>query len=258
MNVVVTGGGTIAPIDDVRLMTNISSGRFAAAISEACLRRGATVWHIHSLAAQLPFWRFARFALDAPEPAVELERLSRLHQEWLSLRERLHLVPLQIGTVADYALSLKTVIESHPIDVVVLPMAVADFEPEPYVGKLGSDAETLTVHCHRTPKVIRSIRDWCPSVYLVGFKLLSRAAPAELIRRAEIACQRNRADLTVANDLQSLRQGRHTLHLVRPGALAETLEPGADLADRLVARVLAWAAARPRLLAPTVSESTER
>ena len=35
MNVVVTGGGTIAPIDDVRLMTNISSGRFAAAITEA-------------------------------------------------------------------------------------------------------------------------------------------------------------------------------------------------------------------------------
>ena len=27
MNVVVTGGGTIAPIDDVRLMTNVSSGR---------------------------------------------------------------------------------------------------------------------------------------------------------------------------------------------------------------------------------------
>ena len=40
MNVVVTGGGTIAPIDDVRLMTNVSSGRFAAAITEACPRPG--------------------------------------------------------------------------------------------------------------------------------------------------------------------------------------------------------------------------
>ena len=40
MNVVVTGGATIAPIDDVRLMTNVSSGRFAAAITEACLDRG--------------------------------------------------------------------------------------------------------------------------------------------------------------------------------------------------------------------------
>ena len=40
MNVVVTGGGTIAPIDDVRLMTNVSSGRFAAAITEAWLDAG--------------------------------------------------------------------------------------------------------------------------------------------------------------------------------------------------------------------------
>jgi len=256
MNVVVTGGGTIAPIDDVRLMTNISSGRFAAAITEACLHRGATVWHIHSLSAQLPLWRFARFALDAPNPAVELERLTRLRQEWLSVRDRLQLVPLLIGTVADYAATLRQVLQSQPIDVVVLPMAVADFEPAPHLGKIGSDAESLVLHCLRTPKVIRSIRDWCPSVYLVGFKLLSRATPGELIRRAEIACQTNRADLTVANDLQTLRAGGHTIHLVRPGADPETLEAGADLAERLVARILAWAGARPGHLTPTVPEST--
>ena len=61
------------------------------------------------------------------------------------------------------------------------------------------------------------------------------------MRRAEDACRVNRADLTVANDLQTLRQGRHTLHLVRPGAEPETLEPGDDLADRLVDRIMTWA-----------------
>ncbi len=55
------------------------------------------------------------------------------------------------------------------------------------------------------------------------------------------ACRDNRADLAVANDLETLRQGRHTIHLVRPGHVPETLDPGADLAERLVARVLAWA-----------------
>lgn len=67
-NVVVTGGGTIAPIDDVRLLTNVSSGRFAAAITEACLERNATVWHIHTPPALLPFMRSAKFDLDAPTP----------------------------------------------------------------------------------------------------------------------------------------------------------------------------------------------
>ena len=63
MNVVVTGGGTVAPIDDVRQIANVSTGRFSAAISEACLKRGAAVWHVHTPQAQLPFLRSARFDL---------------------------------------------------------------------------------------------------------------------------------------------------------------------------------------------------
>jgi phosphopantothenate---cysteine ligase (CTP) len=242
MNVVVTGGGTIAPIDDVRLMTNVSSGRFAAAISEACLDRGATVWHIHSPSAQLPLIRLNRFDLDAADPAIEHDRLEQLRQKWLIVRDRLHLIPLGTGTVEDYAETLKRLLLSQYIDVAFLAMAVSDFEPEQHAGKLSSEAESLDLHCRRTPKVIRSVRDWAPSIYLVGFKLLSGAEPHELIRVAELACHINRADLTVANDLRTLRAGQHTVHLVRIGSPAETLVPGDDLAERLVGRVLAWAA----------------
>jgi phosphopantothenate-cysteine ligase len=133
------------------------------------------------------------------------------------------------------------VIHSHPIDIVILPMAVADFEPEPQAGKISSQRESLVVHCRPTPKVIRLVRDWAPSAYLVGFKLLSHAPQEELISRAASACLANRAQLTVANDLQTLRAGQHTIHLVRPGHEYETLGPGPDLAERLVARVFDWA-----------------
>ncbi len=242
MNVVVTGGGTIAPIDDVRLIANISSGRFAASISEALLDRGASVWHIHAPSSQVPLQRLAHFALDTADPSAELERLARLRDRWLGVRDRLHLVPLKEGTVSDYAATLRRILGAQPIDAAVLAMAVSDFEPEPVAGKVSSDADSLVVRCRPTPKVIRSVRDWAPSVYLVGFKLLSGATREELIRRAEAACRINRADLTVANDLQTLRQGRHTLHLVRPGAEPETLEPGDDLTERLVNRIMTWAA----------------
>jgi phosphopantothenate-cysteine ligase len=241
MNVVVTGGATIAPIDDVRFMTNVSSGRFAAAISEACLARGETVWHIHAPAAQLPFWRHARFALDSADPAAELDRLEQLRRQWQRVSGRLHLVPLSAATVADYQATLEHVIEEHAIDVAFLPMAVSDFEPVASSGKIGSDRETLDLHCRRTPKVIRMVRGWRPGIYLVGFKLLSGVSHDELIRRAEIAGRANGADLTVANDLQTLRAGRHAVHLVRPGYETETLGPGEDLAARLVDRALAWA-----------------
>jgi len=242
--VVVTGGGTIAPIDDVRILTNISSGRFAAAITEACLECNAVVWHIHTPHALLPFVRSAQFELDTPDPAAELDRVGRLREKRQSVRDRLHLVPLQFGTVADYQQTLKRVLEDRPIDVAFLAMAVSDFEPEPRPGKIRSEAaESLVIECRRTPKVIRSVRDWCPSIYLVGFKLLSGVTPDMLIREADAACRTNRAQLTVANDLELIRHGRHTLHLVRPGVEPETLAPGADLAERLVERVFSWAGA---------------
>jgi NAD(P)-dependent dehydrogenase (short-subunit alcohol dehydrogenase family) len=255
MNVVVTGGGTIAPIDDVRILTNVSSGRFAAAIAEAFLDRGARVWHVHAPSAQRPLWRHAAFALDTANPAAELDRLASVREKWLSQRGRLTLVPLEIGNVDDYASTLRQVLQSHPIDVVCLPMAVADFEPEPRPGKISSEAESLVISCRRTPKVIRQVRDWAPAVYLVGFKLLSRAGRDQLLGAADIAGRANRADLTVANDLETLRAGRHTIHLVRPGCDPETLGPGPDLADRLVARVMTWSSLRSPHAGPTLSSS---
>ncbi len=246
MKVIVTGGGTIAPVDDVRLLTNVSSGRLAAAIAESFLDRGHSVWHVHAPSAQVPIHRHARFDLDAADPTAEMDRLTRLRARWLGMRDRLHLVPLEKGTVADYAETLRATLANRPIDVAVLTMAVSDFEPDPVAGKIGSDSASLVIRCQPTPKVIRSVRDWSPSVYLVGFKLLSGASEPELIGRAEEANRTNRADLTVANDLQTLRRGEHTLHLVRPGERPETLAPGDDLADRLVARIIAWAEAARR------------
>lgn len=236
MNVVVTGGGTIAPIDDVRFIANVSSGRFSAAISEACLRRGAAVWHVYAPSARLPILRAAVFDPDA-DPDAERARLDALRADWRAVRDRLHLLPLRQGGVADYAETLRRVVSERPIDVAFLAMAVSDFEPEPVAGKIDSDSESFTIRARRATKVIRSVRDWSPRVYLVGFKLLSRAEPSELVRAAELACRANRADLTAANDLQSLREGRHTVHLVRPGHLAETLGPDPALAEMLVDRV---------------------
>jgi phosphopantothenate-cysteine ligase len=242
MNVVVTGGGTIAPIDDVRQIANVSSGRFSARLTEASLRRGASVWHVHAPSAELPFLREARFDLAAADLDAEHARLDDLARRWREARDRLHLIPLRLGTVADYAETLERALRARPIDVALLAMAVSDFEPEPVPGKLGGDAESLVVRGWPTPKVIRSVRDWAPSVYLVGFKLQSNVDREALIRQARDACLINRADVTVANDLRDVKAGRHKLYLVRPGCPTVVLEPGADLADRLVENVWEWAA----------------
>jgi phosphopantothenate-cysteine ligase len=241
MKVVVSGGGTSAPIDDVRVITNVSTGRTAAAITECCLDRGAEVWHVHTPLAQLPYLRSAGFNLEAADPRREHERLDLLQAKWRAVRDRLHLRPLEVGTVAEYADVLRTVLTTEAVDLVFLPMAVSDYEPEPRRGKISSRREGMSIPCKRTPKVIRAVRDWAPSVYLVGFKLQSNVDRDALIRQAHDACLINRADLTVANDLSDVKAGRHAFYLVRPGRPTEVLEPGADLAGRLVARVWEWA-----------------
>ena len=240
MKVLVTSGGTVAPIDDVRAITNASTGRFGAMIAEAALDRGAEVWHLHAPGALRPFRRSAHFDLEAADPSAEVQRLERLRRQWLEARDRFHEVPLTRGTVADYAATLENLLRGQTFDVLFLAMAASDFAPEPQTGKLASDRETLEIRCRRLPKVIESVRDRAPTSYLVGFKLLSGASDAELIRRAESAGRTNRADLTVANDLQTVRAGRHVIHLVRPGQPTETYGPDEPIADRLLDRVIAW------------------
>ena len=244
MNVLVTSGGTVAPIDDVRQITNASTGRLGAQIVEAALRRGARVWHLHAPGAQLPFDRLAKLDLEAPDLVAEFDRLTRLRADWHAVRDHCHPVPLRLGTVGEYAQTLERVLKDHPIDVAFLAMAASDFAPEPVLGKLSSGPQSLTIHCLRLPKVIRSVRDWSPSVYLVGFKLLSNAPLATLIETAKAACAENRADLTVANDLSTVRAGRHMIHLVRPGQPVETFGPDDSIAENLVDRALAWASAQ--------------
>ena len=250
MNVLVTAGGTVAPIDDVRQITNASTGRFGAMIAEEALRRGADVWYLHAPGALRPFDRLAKFDLDAEDPAAEVRRLAHLKVDWSEVRDRCHLEPLRQGTVAEYAERLEATLRLHAIDVAFLAMAASDFAPEPISGKLSSDASTLVLHCHRLPKVIQAVRGWSPSVYLVGFKLLSNAPEDELIRQAEAACLANRADLTVANDLSTVKAGRHTIHLVRPGRSPETFGPDEPIAERLVDRAFEWASARGRSTSP--------
>ncbi|WP_435019547.1 phosphopantothenoylcysteine decarboxylase [Tundrisphaera sp. TA3] len=245
IHVVVTAGGTVAPIDDVRALANASTGRFGARIAETALRRGAIVHYLHAPGALLPFARDARFDLDAADPAAELARLAALREAWAGVRDRCHLAPLRVGTVDEYARTLERLLKDHPIDAAFLAMAASDYAPEPVAGKLSSDAESLTIRCVRQPKVIQQVRDWSPSTFLVGFKLLSGVPTAELIRQAEIATRTNRADLTVANDLSTVRSGRHAIHLVQPGRPVATVEPPDDIAEALVDRVFE-ALPRPR------------
>lgn len=238
MNVVVTGGGTRAPIDDVRSIVNASTGRFSAEITEAFLRRGAAVWHLHAPGAVLPFEDRTRFRLEARDFREETARIGAAREEWLGARDRYHPLRIGVGTVAEYAQALEEALTARTIDMAVLAMAVSDYEPEPSSGKIPSDRGPWPLTLVPTPKVIQAVRRWAPGVFLVGFKLLHGATVEELVGAARRACVLNDADLTVANDLHAKRRGKHAVHVVDRDRALETIGPGGPIAERLVERLL--------------------
>jgi phosphopantothenate-cysteine ligase len=243
MRVVVTGGGTVAPIDAVRVIANRSTGRFASELTEALLARGCAVWHVAAPGALEPFGRSARIDLDAVDPEREMERLRALQATYRHHRARLQVVRLMRGTVAEYAAVLRATLEEARADAVFLAMAVSDYEPEGVGGKIASNLDELVVRCTRTPKVIRSVRDWAPSAYVVAFKLLVGAS-AETLRLAGLeSCRVNRADLCAANTLETVMAGRHEVLAVTAGGEVHHLGPEPPAAEGLADLALAGARA---------------
>lgn len=237
MRVLVTAGGTRAYFDEVRWIGNVATGKFGAAIAQECLRRGAEVVHLHA-ADTLPLHQHH---FDFREPSAEI--LTKVHQLWLEMQPywpRYRAVPFL--TVDDYGRLVEQLLRAENIDIVFLSAAVNDYAPVAQSGKISSKAETWTVELRRVHKYISLIKTWAPGIFQVGFKLLADASTEELLAVAERAGNEYHSDVTVANDLRSLRAGQHTIHLIRSGQEPETYHE--QIAVRLVDRVFSWHNAR--------------
>ena len=215
MRAVVTAGGTSEPVDDVRVLTNRSTGRFGAAIAGALARAGV-------------------------ETTLLASRAMTTRRD-VALHPSLRVVPYE--SYAELAELLEREARARP-DLLFMAAAVSDYSPAPVEGKLSSSDDERSLLLRRNPKLLSELRGWCgPSATLVGFKLLSGVTHAELI---EVA-QRQRAgaglDLSVANDLSRLGGPDHPVSLVGAESVQELSGPREEVARQLVEAALAL---RPR------------
>lgn len=245
--VLVTAGGTRVPIDEVRWIGNGSTGRFGADIVRACLDRGAAATHLVAKHAARPFVRTVDAAGDLESQWAECQQLAAAAR---SVGDRLHSV--EYSTFDEYADQLERLLTRDEYDIVFLAAAVSDYAPLPAEGKLSSDADDLAIRMRRLPKLIGRVKEWAPTIYLVGFKLLAGADHADLIAAALRSCEQNHADVVVANDWRSLTSGHHAVHLVRQGQPAMSFAAGssagdfANPAEFVVHHVLRWHAERKK------------
>jgi len=241
---VITAGGTREPIDDVRHVTNVASGRLPAGLANALLMHGWHVHYVHGPGAVLPGAVHAAFGfVDTTTAALQAEitaAAERARELQRVCEGRLSLHP--ITTAADVAAALPRTVAQVKPELVICAMAVADYAPVPAVGKLASTQAAMLVRMTPTAKTIDLVRSACSSTTVVGFKLLSganradqRAACLRLARRAE-------ADYVFCNDVLDYHRGvrRGRLFDSHGGVVAE-IDGGPDvelLAKRLAEQLL--------------------
>ncbi|AWB26762.1 bifunctional phosphopantothenoylcysteine decarboxylase/phosphopantothenate--cysteine ligase CoaBC [Halococcoides cellulosivorans] len=159
--IVVTSGATIESIDQIRTLSNRSSGRTGREVARACAVRGANVTLLH----------------DGPDvPLVEsvtVESAAEMHDAALE-------------ACAD-------------ADAFVSAAAIADYTVATHDGKIPSGQSDLTLDLEPTPKVLDGVREANPGLPIVGFKLEDSADEAALIAAARDQIDRVGCAFVVAN-----------------------------------------------------------
>lgn len=193
--ILITAGGTTEPIDNVRVITNVSSGETGAKLAELLADFGAEV---HLLRA---------------ESAVVAD--SRVKQSTFT-------------TFYSLQKNLKFLLGTYDFDLVVHAAAVSDFS----VGSLEINGDTydpsdfakinssdkLTVHFKNNPKIVDEIKDLSRNkeMKLIAFKLTSKASEVERDEAVAKLRAHSKADFVVQNDTSEInktkQQHRFTLY----------------------------------------------
>ena len=241
MRVLITAGGTRAYIDEIRWLGNVSSGRFGAEIALAALGRGAEVLHFYSERAISPVEKKIDITGDIEAQLTEVKLTAAAFAPHKDRYREIKFLSLE-----SYQQTLEELLTKEHFDVIFLAAAVSDYAPVAQEGKIPSDREHLTLQLNRVPKTIDRVKLIAPDIYQVGFKLLVGSSTEGLIEAAESSARSNHSDCIVANDLDLLRESRHTIHLVRLGHPTETYAVNDNPAEKLVGRVFEWVKEKQR------------
>lgn len=251
MNVLITAGGTVEKIDEVRQISNNSTGGLGVRIAESFLTLGESVNKI--------FYVCGSSALAPPvSDKIETHR---------------------IGSVADLKDALEQIFSLNKVDAIVHCMAVSDFTKRNVTtadsfadilcenlersvplsheqirelikqslykgsgidgdGKISSDVEGLIINLTKTPKIISLIRKAQPDAVLVGFKLLNHVDLGTLIETAYALLKKNSCDFVFANDTRDITPTSHTGYLVFKDGSYEKLSGKVEIAAGIVTAVM--------------------
>ncbi len=169
--ILVTAGGTIEPIDDVRHITNKSSGKMGISLADACAHRGAKVILLKTKNAVMPRYPMA---IHQFETAAELDGL-------------LHKIIKRC-------------------DICFHTAAVSDFTVSFSPGKRQSDHEQI-LHLLPREKIYKGLKKENTQLLLFLFKAVWKESRQNIIKKANDMLDTGNADGIIINDVGKKGRG---------------------------------------------------
>jgi phosphopantothenoylcysteine decarboxylase/phosphopantothenate--cysteine ligase len=177
----IIGGATVEPIDDVRVITNRSSGKTAISLAKSAFERGADIelWYGYGTA-------------KIPEYLANVTKRFETTDDLIKLINK--------SNIKDF-------------DIIILCAAISDYKPEKKLqGKIKSDKERLTINFVSIPKIVDIIKKKNKKCILVAFKLESNKKNIE--KKTIELIKRSDADFVVANTPSSLEKEHHEIWII--------------------------------------------
>lgn len=211
MKILVTSGGTKIPIDSVRNITNMSTGKFGSKIASELLKLGHDVYFFRSKGSRSPMSATIDFHNHGMKLSKQFYHANEMYRKYDDKYNE-----MEYSTFDEYKERLERIIKIELPDVVILAAAVSDYGvTNPVNGKIRSN-DMLTIKLESLPKIIYYIKEWHPSTKLVGFKLLVNSKKEQLENAAKQSISDNKCDMIVANDLADIKNDNHRIQLVFP------------------------------------------
>ena len=196
--VLIIGGSSIEPIDDVRAITNQSSGKTTISLVMGSFLRGAEVELFYGY---------------SPEPVPEFLNYSRF------------------STIDELIKLLKTS-SLNNFDIIILCAALADYKPDKIQGKISSKSEKLVIELKPTEKIIAILRKLAPKATIVGFKL--EESSKMLKKRMEELIDKYSIDYVVGNTISALHKDETEIWIMdKKGNISNKKGSKFKLADQI-------------------------
>ena len=254
MNILVTAGGTSEKIDEVRYITNHSTGGLGYQIATCfAADETTTVTYVHG-----------QHALTPTHPRITLVPVTSAQDLATTMTDLLTSTTfdavIHSMAVSDYTLAsvweptqlsqqlaerLSQLVPATWADAEALaPIIAAELttitaHSESQAKKISSQAEQLMVALRPTPKIIQSIKQLQPQTLLVGFKLLVDVSKEELAAVARQTLAKNHADFILANDLTEVGSHHHQARLIDAAGHSQTFTTKAEIAQGIKQAVTA-------------------